>query len=224
MPLRRLDVPRRKGPLQSVLQGRAGFPLRPATPLFAQIGRLDHQKGWYLLSKIADRLLAEDVQLVVLGTGHPTYHQMLSELAHRHRERLFVHLGFSDELAHQIEAGADVFLMPSLFEPCGLNQLYSLAHGTVPLVRATGGLADTVVNLDPWTLGEGIANGFVFRQPTAEALWRAIEIALETWPQRTIWEQLIRNGMEADWSWKRSASDYAALYAEITRRIPSPAA
>ncbi|MGO9597268.1 MAG: glycogen synthase GlgA [Isosphaeraceae bacterium] len=201
------------------LQGRAGFPLRRETPLFAQIGRLDHQKGWYLLSKIADRLLAEDVQLVVLGTGHPTYHQMLSELARRHRERLFVHLGFSDELAHQIEAGADVFLMPSLFEPCGLNQLYSLAHGTVPLVRATGGLADTVVNLDPWTLGEGIANGFVFREPTAGALWRAIEVALVTWPQRSIWEQLIRNGMESDWSWNRSASDYAALYAEIIRRI-----
>jgi starch synthase len=213
-----------KASCKAWLQGRAGFPLRPEIPLFAQIGRLDHQKGWYLLSKIADWLLAEDVQLVVLGTGHPMYHQMLSELACRHRERLFVHLGFSDDLAHQIEAGADVFLMPSLFEPCGLNQLYSLAHGTVPLVRATGGLADTVVNLDPWTLGEGIANGFVFREPTAEALWRAIEIVLAIWPQRTIWEELIRNGMEADWSWNRSASDYAALYSEIIRRVYSRAA
>ena len=118
-------------------------------PLFAQIGRLDPQKGWDLLAEVADRLLARDVQLVVLGVGHPKYHALLEDLARRHPGRCSAFLGFDDDLAHQIEAGADLFLMPSLFEPCGLNQLYSLAHGTVPIVRATGGLADTVVDANP---------------------------------------------------------------------------
>ena len=116
-------------------------PDRPARP----------QKGWDLLAEVADRLLERDVQLVVLGVGHPKYHALLEELAGRHAGKFWAYLGFADDLAHQIEAGADVFLMPSLFEPCGLNQLYSLAHGTVPIVRATGGLADTVVDANPGT-------------------------------------------------------------------------
>jgi len=106
-----------------------------------------------------------------------------------------------------------------LFEPCGLNQLYSLAHGTVRLVRATGGLADTVINLESRTLANGTANGFVFTEPTAESLWEAIEVALATWPNRDVWEQLIRNGMKADWSWKHSAAEYTRLYEEIIRRV-----
>ena len=114
--------------------------------------------------------------------------------------------------------------MPSLYEPCGLNQLYSLAHGTIPLVRSTGGLADTVVNTTPQTLADGTANGFVFAEPTAEALWAAIEAALATWRDRETWECLVRNGMGADWSWKHSAGEYEWLYREILRRVqPSPA-
>ena len=150
------------------------------------------------------------------GPDIPSTTELLEELARRHQGKLWAHLGFSDDLAHQIEAGADLFLMPSLFEPCGLNQLYSLAHGTVPLVRATGGLADTVVDLDAWTLADrDTANGFVFPEPTAEALWEAIERALAAWADRAVWEQLIRHGMAADWSWDHSAREYVQLYEEI---------
>lgn len=201
------------------LQEQMGLPVRADVPLFAQIGRLDPQKGWDLLAEVAGRLLAVDVQLVVLGTGLPRYHQLLQDLERRHRGKLRVELRFDDDLAHQIEAGADLFLMPSLYEPCGLNQLYSLAHGTVPIVHATGGLADTVVNLDPWSLGRGTANGFVFQEATAEALWDAIERAMTTWTERPVWGELIRNGMSADWSWARSAGEYVALYEEILQRV-----
>ena len=213
-----------KAECKAWLQERAGLPRRPEIPLLAQIGRLDPQKGWDLLAAVADRLLDRDVQLVVLGTGHPKYHQLLEELARRHEGKLWAYLGFSDDLAHQIEAGADLFLMPSLFEPCGLNQLYSLAHGTGPLVRATGGLADTVVDLDARTLADGTAKGFVFLEPTADALWQTIERALETWTDRDVWEQLIRHGMEADWSWDHSAREYVRLYEEIVRRVQTSSA
>ena len=105
--------------------------------------------------------------------------------------------------------------MPSLFEPCGLNQLYSLAHGTVPVVRATGGLADTVVDANPGTLADGTATGFVFTEPTPQALWQAIERALALWPDRAAWLRLMQTGMSADWSWDRSAREYGRLYEEI---------
>ncbi len=199
------------------LQSHAGLERRQDVPLFAQIGRLDPQKGWELLAEVADQLLAAGAQLIVLGAGHPRYHTLLDELAHRHRGRCVAYLGFNEELAHQIEAGADLFLMPSLFEPCGLNQLYSLAHGTVPIVRATGGLADTVVNANPRTIGDGTANGFWFSEPTADALWQAIERALTTWRDREAWVRLMRTGMKADWSWDRSAREYSRIYEEIAR-------
>jgi starch synthase len=216
--------PEGKAKCKAWLQQRAGLPVRADVPLFAQIGRLDPQKGWDLLAAVADRLLDRDVQLIVLGTGQPQYHQLLGDLSHRHEGKLWAYLGFSDELAHQIEAGADIFLMPSLFEPCGLNQLYSLAHGTVPIVRATGGLADTVVNLTFRNMTGKTATGFTFTEPTADSLWNAIEEALALWPNREIWEQLIRNGMQADWSWDRSAQEYEHLYQEIVRRAHSRSA
>ncbi|AMV39940.1 glycogen synthase GlgA [Planctomyces sp. SH-PL62] len=207
-----------KAACKAWLQRRAGLPVRPDAPLFAQIGRLDPQKGWDLLAEVADRLLEHDVQLIVLGTGHPKYHNLLEALVHRHPGKVWAYLGFSDDLAHQIEAGADVFLMPSLFEPCGLNQLYSLAHGTVPVVHATGGLVDTVVDLTPQTLAEGRATGFVFHEPTAASVWRALERVLQTWSDRPTWEKLVKAGMSDDWSWKQSAGRYVELYHEIQRR------
>jgi starch synthase len=203
------------------LQKSAGLAEAAEVPLFAQIGRLDPQKGWDLLAAVADRLMGRDVQLVVLGVGHPKYHDLLADLARRYRGRFWAHLGFDDDLAHQIEAGADIFLMPSLFEPCGLNQLYSLSHGTVPIVRATGGLADTVVDTNPRTRADGTATGFCFTEPTPEALWQTIERALALWPDRDAWVRLMRTGMNADWSWDRSASRYVRLYEEIGRRIQS---
>jgi len=203
------------------LQQKAGLSERPDVPLFAQIGRLVPQKGWDLLAEVSDRLLERDVQMVVLGEGHPKYHALLEDLARRHVGKFWAYLGFSDELAHQIEAGADLFLMPSLFEPCGLSQLYSLAHGTVPLVRATGGLADTVVDANPETLAAGTANGFVFTELSPQALWLTIERALALWPDRQAWLRLIRTGMSADWSWHHSAREYVGLYQEIQRRVRS---
>jgi starch synthase len=203
------------------LQAKAGLAERPEVPLFAQIGRLDPQKGWDLLAQVADRLLERDVQMVVLGVGQPKYHTLIEDLARRHAGRFWAHLDFSDNLAHQIEAGADLFLMPSLFEPCGLNQLYSLAHGTVPIVRATGGLADTVVDTTAQTLADGTANGFVFTEPSPQALWQTIERALALWPDRGTWVKLMRTGMSADWSWDRSAGEYVRLYEGVRPRIRS---
>jgi starch synthase len=217
---RRYDVvtfEKGKAACKAWLQARAGLPVRSDVPLFAQVGRLDPQKGWDLLAGVADRMLERDVQLVVLGTGLSRYHDLLGALSRRHPDKVWAYLAFSDGLAHQIEAGADVFLMPSLYEPCGLNQLYSLAHGTVPLVRSTGGLADTVVPLDPRTMAEGTATGFVFHESTPEALWQAIESALIVWEDRHAWEQLARNGMRADWSWDRSAREYIKVYEEIVK-------
>mgnify|MGYP002403674128 CR=1 FL=1 len=207
-----------KAACKAWLQEHAGLPVRPDVPLFAQIGRLDPQKGWDLLAEVADRLLDRDVQLVVLGTGHHKYHDLLKDLVRRHPGKVWAHLGFSDELAHQIEAGADVFLMPSLFEPCGLNQLYSLAHGTVPVVHATGGLVDTVVNVTPESLAEGRATGFVFRAPTSLALWDALQRVLHVWRDRPAWRNLVQAGMATDWSWEQSARRYVEVYHEIQRR------
>jgi starch synthase len=210
-----------KARAKAFLQRKAGLIERPDVPLFAQIGRLDPQKGWDLLAGVFDRLLERDVQLVVLGEGQLKYHSLLEDLARRHAGRFWAYLGFSDELAHQIEAGADILLMPSLFEPCGLSQLYSLAHGTVPLVRSTGGLADTVVDASPENIARGIANGFVFIEPNSQALWLTIERALALWPDRAAWLRLIWTGMGADWSWHHSAREYVELYQEILRRLRS---
>ena len=215
-----------KAACKAQLQRRACLPERPDVPLFAQIGRLDPQKGWDLLAEVADDLLRGDVQMVVLGEGQPRYHELLDRLAAKHVGKLRAFLEFSSPLAHQIEAGADIFLMPSLYEPCGLNQLYSLAHGTVPLVRATGGLADTVVDVAPESLAAGTATGFAFPEPTPRSLQSAIDRALALWPDRDAWGRLVQAGMRSDWSWDRSAAAYCSLYEEAARRAarrPAPA-
>jgi starch synthase len=208
-----------KAACKAWLQRWAGLPERDSIPLFAQVGRLDPQKGWDLLAQVAERLLELDVQLVVLGEGDRKYHALLENLARRYPNKCWAYLGFSDDLAHQIEAGADVFLMPSLFEPCGLNQLYSLAHGTVPIVRATGGLADTVVDASHANLVAGTANGFVFEEADPAALLETIDRALYIWRDRATWRKLMANGMGADWSWRHSAREYVRLYEEIIRRV-----
>jgi starch synthase len=212
-----------KAACKAALQRRLSLPERPDVPLFAQVGRLDPQKGWDLLLGVADDLLSGEVQLVVLGEGQPRYHERLDWLADRHPGKLRVVLDFSNVLAHQIEAGADVFLMPSLYEPCGLNQLYSQAHGTVPVVRATGGLADTVVDATPERLADGTATGIVFRDPTPQALRGAIARALSLWKDRAAWNRLVENGMRADWSWDRSAREYVTLYDQVRRRAAARA-
>jgi starch synthase len=207
----------RKPNCKALLQRRSGLPERPEVPLLAQIGRLDSQKGWDLITGAADRILRHDVQLIVLGTGHTQYMDLLGRLADRYRGKVRAFFEFSDSIAHQIEAGADIFLMPSLYEPCGLNQLYSLAYGTVPLVRATGGLADTVTNTDRHTLEAGTATGFSFQDATADALAGTVDYALGFWPDRPVWQNIQRTGMRQDWSWKHSAAEYLRVYEEIQR-------
>ena len=207
-----------KAACKALLQRRLNLPERPEVPLFAQIGRLDPQKGWDLVAEIADDLLAGDVQMVVLGEGQPRFHELLDRLSNRHAGKLRAVLEFLPSLAHQIEAGADIFLMPSLYEPCGLNQLYSLAYGTVPIVHATGGLVDTVVDATETSLANRTATGFAFREPTAASFFEAIRRAQSLWSDRDKWAQLVQNGMARDWSWDASARDYVRLYEDVKVR------
>ncbi|MEW4569743.1 glycogen synthase GlgA [Tautonia sp. JC769] len=210
--------PAGKAANKSHLQRLAGLPERPAVPLMAAISRLDPQKGWDLVVDAAGDLLRRDLQMVILGTGEPRYEMALQQLAGEFPENLRVFLEFSQPLAHQLEAAADLFLMPSLYEPCGLNQLYSLAYGTVPIVRATGGLVDTVVDATDETLRDRTATGISFLDPTANALIRAVDRGLALYKSPDAWPPLVSSGMLADWTWHRSAEQYARLYEAVRLR------
>lgn len=201
---------------KAALQQEVGLPQIADRPLIAMIGRLADQKGFDLVAKLIPQWApAANAQWVILGTGEPHYHHLLNELAQKYPDKVAVRVGFSNELAHRIESGADIFLMPSRYEPCGLNQLYSLKYGTVPVVHATGGLADTITNLSESALSAGTANGFSFDSYTTAALAQALERACQTYVERPVWEQLIRTGMRQDWSWNHSAREYGRLY-ELT--------
>jgi starch synthase len=154
-----------------------------------------------------------NVQWVVLGTGQADYHETLTDLSRLHPTKLAMTLGFSNDLAHQIESAADIFLMPSQFEPCGLNQMYSMAYGTVPVVRRTGGLADTVIDANDTNIQMQTATGFSFEPYTVEALEATLLRAISMYHEdRSVWNQLIQTGMNADWSWSTSARRYVELY------------
>ena len=184
-------------------------------PLFGLVGRLVEQKGVdWVLAAIPRLLAATDAHFVLLGSGQAAYEQKLTRLAKQHPERLFVEIGYDEPLAHQIEAGADMFLMPSRFEPCGLNQMYSLRYGTPPVVYKTGGLADTVVDANESTLKDGSATGFVFDRPDAEAFLGAIDRALALYRQPAQWRQLQQTGMRRSFGWDESAGRYLSLYAK----------
>jgi starch synthase len=185
------------------------------TPLFGMVTRMTAQKGIDLVMQTLPALLAErELRFAVLGSGDPRYEQFFVELQQQFRGRLAYHGGYSEELAHFIEGAADVFVMPSLYEPCGLNQLYSLRYGTVPLVRKTGGLADSVQHFDPDT-GEG--TGIVFNDYDAGGLRWAIDTALEWYEWPDLWQQIVQNGMRADYSWGRAVAEYVTLYEGLTR-------
>ena len=192
------------------LQTEAALPVRSEVPLLAFIGRLTSQKGVDVLAQALDRVLAWNVQLVLLGTGDPEAERFFAEAGRRHPDRLRVWIGFDDARAHRIEAGADLLLMPSRFEPCGLSQLYSLRYGTLPVVRATGGLVDTVVNYDESTGG---GTGFMFHDLTPDALANTIGWAISTWYDRPHHiAGMRRRAMAQDFSWDRAASAYERLY------------
>ncbi len=198
------------------LQRRFDLALDPARPLFAMVGRLTWQKGVDLIAEVADRLVRAGGQLVVLGAGERSLEEVLRALAHRHRGAVSVRIGFDEALAHEIEAGADIFLMPSRFEPCGLNQMYSQRYGTPPVARATGGLADTIDRVDP---GACEGSGFLFDEPTGTALWESIEQALGAYRSPACWRRIMASGMRKDFSWAASAERYRVLYHSLIRDV-----
>lgn len=194
------------------LLNQAGLPIRLDRPLLAMITRLVDQKGLDLIEECAQQLFARDIQMIVLGTGEERYHEVLQTLQERYPDKLKVYLTFDEALAHRMEAGADIFLMPSRFEPCGLNQMYSLKYGTVPVVHEVGGLADTVVDYDA-TTSKG--TGFVFRQYTAESMLEAVDRAVELFYRKRKWSSIQKQGMAVDFSWSRSAVKYIELFEEL---------
>jgi starch synthase len=194
---------------RDLLLERSGLPAGFDGPIIGMVSRLADQKGFDLLRERADGVVATGAALIVLGTGQEEYHRFLAELVERHPGQVAAHLTFDNELAHLIEAGADMFLMPSRYEPCGLNQMYSLRYGTVPIVRATGGLVDTVRDFDP---GAGTGTGFVFKEYDADAMLASVERAVEAFADRDAWSGLVRRGMELDFSWGVSAAKYVELY------------
>jgi starch synthase len=178
-------------------------------PLIGVISRMADQKGFDLIEEVAKELFALDFTLVLLGTGDKKYHELFEELQEEYPDKIKVNLAFDNTLAHQIEAGADMFLMPSRYEPCGLNQLYSLKYGTVPIARKTGGLADTIIDE---TTSKGKGTGFLFEEYTGEALLDAVQRALDFYRNKRSWNALIKRGMKKDFSWKKSAKRYTELY------------
>ena len=194
------------------LQERSGLEVSEK-PLLGFIGRLVDQKGVDLILSNLPQLLSEGCQCVILGSGMKDYEERLAQLAQEFPEQLSVTIGYSEILAHQIEAGADIFLMPSAYEPCGLNQLYSLRYGTLPVVHAVGGLRDSVIDFAEPTQTD--ATGFMFYQYTAHGLYNAIQRALAAFQDKKIWRMLQNNGMSKDLSWRRSAEEYGRLYGEL---------
>lgn len=211
------DVFEKKPACKAELQRIMGLEQRADIPIFGLVGRLAYQKGIdYVLESIPDWVENHNVQYCILGTGDQSMEQRFREMQERFPNNVAVRLEFSDSLAHQIEAGSDMFLMPSRYEPCGLNQMYSLRYGTVPIVRETGGLADTVVDANEETIANGTANGFRFAgtwlHDFNETVWRALECYLE---RPDDWKQIVQNGMRGDWGWEKSAKQYCALYEEL---------
>lgn len=191
------------------------LPVEPEVPLLGVISRLVDQKGFDLFEQIAGDLFGGKLKMVVLGTGQPRYEELMKKLRAAFPAKFAASVGFNDQLAHLIEAGSDFFLMPSRYEPCGLNQMYSLRYGTVPIVRATGGLADTVHDYEPET---GRGNGFVFEEYTGEALLGAIRRGLAVYQKKRPWKKLVTEIMKIDHSWGAAARKYVAAYERVIAR------
>jgi starch synthase len=206
----------RKAANKRALQERLGLDIDPEIPLLGAVSRITHQKGLDLVLETAPRLLALPAQIVLLGSGDAAMEQGFTRLARDYPGKVAAVIGFDEELSHLVEAAADIFLMPSRFEPCGLNQMYSQRYGTPPVVHATGGLADTVVDTTPDSLRDGTATGFVFRDMAAPAFLdctlRAVRLYRE---DPRAWRQIQVNGMGRDFSWGKSAAAYLDLYRSL---------
>ena len=195
-----------------MLQQSLGLPEREDIPIISIVSRLVDQKGLDLIACVFDELLQLDIQLVVLGTGDKKYEEMFSAAASKYPDKVSANLKYDGVLAQRIYAGSDMFLMPSLYEPCGLSQLFSLRYGTVPIVRETGGLNDTIISYNEFT-EEG--TGFTFANYNAHEMLDTISRALGFYGQKDIWETIIRNGMKQDFSWNKSAQEYMELYRKV---------
>ena len=197
------------------LQKELGLPQRAETPMIGLISRLTHQKGCDLIVSIIDRLLQKDIQFVVLGTGDYWYEETFKNLQYRYPDKVSANIKFDNSLAHKIYAATDMFLMPSLFEPCGLGQLIALRYGTIPIVRETGGLKDTICPYNKYT---GIGNGFGFKNFNSNELMQIIEYALTIYDDKDAWNNIIRQAMDSDNSWEKSAMQYKLLYEDVVKR------
>lgn len=192
-----------------------GLEVPDETPVIGICSRFASQKGFDLLEQVAGRLAERDLAVVALGTGEPYYEKFFRDFAYANASRFSVQIRYDDAMAHKIEAGSDIFLMPSRFEPCGLNQIYSLKYGTVPVVRATGGLDDTV---EEWNPKRSTGTGFKFEPYEAQALLNAVDRALTAFWDKKQWSQLIQNGMAQNFSWEKPARQYEAVYEEVARK------
>jgi len=205
-----LSTLERRAVNKAVLQHALGLAPAPRTPLIGMVSRLSDDKGLDLFSGLLETLLTHlDVQCAIVGVGEQKYHELLSGYARRYPQRLGLRLTFDDALERQIYAGSDMFLMPSYVEPCGLGQMIAMRYGSVPIVRATGGLADTVQNYDPASRS---GNGFCFEDYEALALYTAIVRAIEVYRHVELWLPLQRRGMSADFSWAGPAAQYVEIY------------
>ena len=210
------ERPAAKAHDKAALQAEIGLAARPGSPVFGMVSRLTSQKGLDLLLGALPALLASGGQLALQGAGEPALEAALLAAAASHPGEVAVRIGYDEAFAHRLVAGADALLVPSRFEPCGLTQLYALRYGTLPLVRRTGGLADTVVDASDDALRAGRATGFVFDEPTPAAFQRAIERATAAYAQPALWARLMRNAMAQDFSWSGAAQRYLELYRGIS--------
>ena len=197
---------------KQALAEKFGFKFDENIPIIGIISRLYNAKGLDLINEGFSELMKLNIQFVLLGTGDKKYHNFFEKMSKKYPEKFACYLGFDDELAHLIEGGADILLMPSKYEPCGLNQMYSLVYGTVPLVRETGGLADTVEKFNENT-GEG--NGFMFKKYEASAFLKELKRALKVFDDKKAWNKIMKNGMKSDFSWNSSAKKYIDLYKTV---------
>jgi starch synthase len=200
---------------KSALQKENHFKVDPEIPLLGIVTRLVDQKGLDILAPALEGIAKRGAQFVLLGTGDEKYHQVFEEIGRSHSHQVKIHILFDPKMAKRIYAGSDIFLMPSRYEPCGLGQMISLRYGTVPVVRETGGLADTVNNFNPKT-GEG--TGFVFKKHDTKAFLEAIDRAFEAFKDPKLWQKIMKNGMRCDFSWRASAKKYVELYDRIERK------
>jgi starch synthase len=198
------------------LLSKLGLEFSESRPVIGMISRLADQKGFDLFFDVIDDIIKLDIQIVLLVAGDKDYEKKVEALQKKHPKRLSVFIGYDNELAHMIEAGTDMFLMPSKYEPCGLNQMYSMRYGTVPIVRATGGLDDTVEDYS----GSGKGTGFKFEKYESKELLKVIQRALKVFQQPEEWKRLMRNGMAQDFSWENSARKYIGLYKDLLKHNP----